>query len=99
MSENTIRVVARFKAKPGRTEDLKRVLTAFVEPTRVEDGCITYDLLENLSDPADLTFVEEWTSEEALEKHLASEHIAIGRAELPDLIEGEGDIRVYRQIA
>jgi quinol monooxygenase YgiN len=99
MSENPIRVVARFKAKPGRIEDLKRVLTGFVAPTRAEDGCIIYDLLENNGDPTDLTFVEEWTSEEALEKHLASEHIARGRAELPELLEGEGDIRVYRQIA
>lgn len=99
MSNNTIRVVARFMAKPGRVEDLKRVLTDFVSPTRAEDGCISYDLLENISDPADLTFVEEWTSEAALEKHLASKHIALGRAELPDLIDGEGDIRVYRQIA
>jgi quinol monooxygenase YgiN len=99
MSDNTIRVVARFKAKADRIEDLKRVLTAFVSPTRAEEGCITYDLLENISDPTDLIFVEEWTSEAALEKHLASEHIALGRAELPDLIEGEGDIRVYIKLA
>lgn len=99
MSDNTIRVVARFKAKAGRTEDLKRVLTEFVAPTRAEDGCITYDLVENISDPTDLTFVEEWTSKEALEKHLGSDHIARGRGELPDLLEREGDIRIYRQIA
>lgn len=99
MSESHIRVVARFSAKPERIEDVKRVLTEFVAPTRQEDGCITYDLLQSVSDPTDITFVEEWTSEAALENHLACEHIARGRAELPELLEGEGDIRVYRQIA
>ena len=99
MSESHIRVVARFSAKPERIEDVKRVLTDFVAPTREEDGCITYDLLQNLNNPTDLTFVEEWTSEAALEKHLASEHIARGRALLPELLDGEGDIQIYKLIA
>lgn len=99
MNEDPIRAVARFVAKTDRIEDLKRVLTDFVAPTRGEEGCITYDLLQSISDPTDITFVEEWTNEAALEKHLASEHINRGRAKLPELLEGEGDIRVYRQIA
>lgn len=99
MSESHIRVVARFSAKPDRIEDVKRVLSEFVAPTRKEDGCITYDLLQNLNNPTDLTFVEEWTSEAALERHLASEHIARGRALLPGILAGEGDIQIYKLIA
>ncbi len=58
---------------------------AFVAPTRKEDGCIRYDLFVDLDDPTKFTFIEEWESREALDKHGKSDHIAIGRAAFPEL--------------
>ena len=75
---------------------VKRLLQELVEPTRKEARCITYDLLQNVQDPSDFTFVEEWTSEEALERHLSTKHIGQCRAQIPDHIIGSGDIRTYR---
>jgi quinol monooxygenase YgiN len=95
MESRTIRVVARFAAKTDRISNVTDILSALVEPTRAEDGCITYELLHNTQDPTDFTFVEEWTSREALERHLATEHIAECRRRIGEHIEGEADIRVY----
>jgi quinol monooxygenase YgiN len=95
MSEN-LRVVARFTAKPASVDVVKRLLQELVQPTRREEGCIAYDLLHNIQDPVDFTFVEEWTSEEALEKHLATNHVGQCRAKIRDHIIGSGDIRTYR---
>jgi quinol monooxygenase YgiN len=98
MSMNNIRVVARFAAKPDRVEDIKRILSELIDPTRAEDGCITYELLQNKQDPTDFTFVEEWSSEAALEKHLSTEHIKRSRSQTEGLLDAGPDVRVYELV-
>jgi quinol monooxygenase YgiN len=95
MSKTTIRVVARVIALPNKVEEVKSVLMGLIEPTRQEEGCITYELLQNHQDPTDFTFVEEWESQALLNVHLASEHIAQASSQLGGLITSEPDIRVY----
>lgn len=95
MPENTLRVVARIKAKPDRVGAVKNLLRGLVEPTRREAGCIVYELLQNTADPTDFTFVEEWSGREALDEHLSSEHIRNALPQLSDLAIEDADIRTY----
>jgi quinol monooxygenase YgiN len=90
-----IRVVARIVALPDKINQLRAVLLELIAPTRNEVGCITYELLQNLSDPTDFTFVEEWSSNEDLEAHLQSSHIAAAIGKLDGLVMLEPDIRRY----
>jgi quinol monooxygenase YgiN len=98
MSNSTIRVVARIVALPDKIELLKAVLLQLIEPTRKENGCIQYELMQNQADPTDFTFVEKWTSKEALEAHLASEHIQNAIAKIEGLVAANPDIRVYDRV-
>ena len=98
MKNANVRVVARFIAKPESVEEVKAVLCDFVAPTRAEKGCILYELLQNSDDPADLTFVEEWESEEDLKVHSQSDHLAAGRKKLEGLLAAPADIRLYRLV-
>lgn len=91
-----VRVVALFKAKPDKIEELREVLTAFVSPTVKEKGCVFYQLHQNLADPADFSFLEEWETEADLDAHSRSEHIQAGRKKLPDLLAAPGDVRRYK---
>lgn len=95
MAENALRVVARVKAKPDKVAEVRNALLNLVAPTRSEDGCIVYELLQNQKDPTDFTFVEEWESHAALDRHAASEHIRATREMLKDIVEGPTDIRTY----
>ena len=95
MADNTLRVIARLRAQPGKEADLKQVLVGLIEPTREEPGCIDYELLENLEDPREFTFIEEWESESALEAHFATDHIASALHEFPELLAQELDLRKY----
>lgn len=95
----TIRVVAHIIALPEKVEELKAVLLAIIEPTKQEAGVISYELLQNQSDPTDFTFVEEWTSNEALDTHLASPHIQNAIAKLDGLLAAPPDIRRYHLLA
>jgi quinol monooxygenase YgiN len=99
MTSPTLRVVARVVALPEKVEALKAVLLELVELTRHETGCIKYELLQNQSDPTDFTFVEEWTSHDALNTHLVSAHMKAAGAKLTGLVAAESDIRQYNLLA
>ena len=95
MPENSLRVVARIKAQPENVDDVRRLLSGLIEPTRKEPGCVKYELLQNRKDPAEFTFVEEWESESALDVHLTTAHIREALPKLGDIAAGEPDIRTY----
>lgn len=99
MPKTTIRVVAHIATLPDKVEEVKTVLLRIIEPTRQEDGCIVYELLQNQEDPTDFTFVEEWESQELLNAHLRSVHIAEALLQLKGLIAAEPDIRIYQLLA
>ncbi len=46
-----------------------------IEPTRAEPGCDYYGMAVDISDPTKLWISEEWSSQEALNAHLKTQHI------------------------
>ena len=94
-----VRVIAHIKAKPDTIDSTRELLKALILPTRIEQGCITYDLYQNEADPTDFTFIEEWTSDEDLDSHLETDHLKNAAAEGANLFAAAPDIRRYRLIA
>lgn len=94
-----IDVVAHIHAKPGHESALRAILEEFVSPTRKEDGCIRYDLFVDLSDAGKFTFIEEWTSQEALDAHGQSAHIQSGRARMREFLREPAWVQVLTRIA
>ncbi|EGA71586.1 antibiotic biosynthesis monooxygenase [Vibrio sinaloensis DSM 21326] len=85
MSKLTI--VANIIAKKDKVELVKSELIKLIEPTRLEEGCIDYDLHQDNENPAHFVFLENWTSRELLQKHLQSEHIAAYKAATEGAVE------------
>jgi len=98
MPENSIRIVARVVASPDSVSQVRTILSDLVEPTRKEAGCISYELLQNQTDHTDFTFVEEWTSDAAIDAHLTTKHIADALTKLAGLVSSERDIRRYNVV-
>lgn len=94
----TVRVVARITARPDTVSELHALLLGLLEPTRREPGCLRYQLLQNLADPTDFTFVEEWADETALNAHFTTPHLQAVLAKAPPLLAAEPDIRRYTLI-
>ena len=94
-----IRVVAHVTAKPDKIEHTRNALLQLIAPTRAEDGCVKYELLQNEADPTDFAFVEEWASQEALDKHFRTAHFNAANSAAADLLSSPPDIRTYRVIA
>ncbi|MCY7384290.1 MAG: antibiotic biosynthesis monooxygenase [Microcoleus sp. CAN_BIN18] len=99
MSKPTLRVVARLVAFPDKVAELKSLLLSIMEPSREDEGCIKYELLQNQADLTDFTFVEEWESAALLEQHLASNHIQAAVQQLEGLAVAPPDIRRYELLA
>ncbi len=91
----TIRVVALFIAKEGCDKQVLDLLESLIAPTRREKGCLQYELHQSTTNPRDIAFIEEWTSEEDLDRHLASSHILALGPNIHPLIAGAPDIRRY----
>jgi quinol monooxygenase YgiN len=99
MSEKKLRVVAHITSKPERVDDTKQALLKPIEPTRVESGCVSYELLQNKADRTDFTFVEEWKCEEDLAAHFETDHLKEILAKADDLLAAPPDIRRYTIVA
>jgi quinol monooxygenase YgiN len=95
----TVRVIAHIKAKHDTIDATRELLKSLILPTRIEQGCITYELYQNEADPTDFTFIEEWTSNEDLDAHSESDHLKNFAAEGAGLLVAPPDVRRYRFIA
>jgi quinol monooxygenase YgiN len=97
MSEQ-VTVIARARAKPGCESRLQAELQRVQAPTRAEAGCINYDLHQSAADPRDFLFYENWQSAGHLDAHLKSPHIQELFALLPELLEGNAEISIWKMV-
>lgn len=93
-----MRVVAHLRAQEGKGAELGEALKGLIDPTRAEPGNISYELLASLDDDRDYTFVEEYQDGDAFDAHMETPYIAAAMAALPELVEGDIDLRTYRLI-
>ncbi|MFT7684441.1 MAG: quinol monooxygenase YgiN [Moritella dasanensis] len=70
-------LVANIEAQADKIEFVKAELLKLIAPTRLEAGCIQYDLHQDNSNPAQFTFIENWASKALLEQHINSPHLAM----------------------
>ena len=70
-----IYVIATITVQPGTRDKVLASSGAFVAASKMENGCLAYDLHASTTDPVKFVFVEQWDSEDALAAHNASEHM------------------------
>lgn len=100
MPQNIVHVIATFFPETGKEDELERILLEMIEPTRREPGCIRYDLVRSLQgdSSAELVFVEEWESADALDAHGRTPHLLALRGKVKDLISAPPRVSRYRQV-
>ncbi|GAB6153552.1 putative quinol monooxygenase [Desulfosporosinus burensis] len=89
-----IKVIAKLTIKKGMVEEFKSSIPELVAETRKEDGCITYQLFQDVKNKRVLTFVEEWESMEALQSHMSSKHFQDAMPKLAELQEKDMELSV-----
>ncbi|SHG06914.1 Quinol monooxygenase YgiN [Bacteroides luti] len=69
-----VKVIAKFFVKEDKVEEFLKLASVLVEESRKETGCVSYNLLQDVSNPQTLIMVEEWESAKILKTHMASAH-------------------------
>lgn len=78
-------VVAIATAADGKADEAEALIRRVIPPTHAEEGCLTYALHRDVSDPHRLVLVERWSSREALDRHLESDHLTAFRSAVRDV--------------
>ena len=73
----TITKRVTFIAKPDGIEKMKELLSAMVKPSKAEDGCLFYEIVQYENKREKFMAVETWENEKALDGHKASDHYKI----------------------
>jgi len=94
----TLRVIAHLRAQEGKGAELGEALKGLIDPTRAEPGNVSYELLASLDDERDYAFVEEYQDGDALDAHMNTPHVQAAMAAMPELVDGDLDLRTYRLI-
>lgn len=92
-------VVATMRAKEGKEHELQALLEQLIEPTLAEEDCVFYALHQHTQDPRTFFFIENWTSQAALDAHLGTPHLQAALPRLPELLDGELAINTLARIA
>lgn len=69
-----VKVIAKFFVKEDKVEEFLKLASVLVEESRKETGCVSYNLLQDVSNPQTLIMVEEWESAKILKTHMDSAH-------------------------
>ena len=99
MQGKKVTVLARIKAKSGMEQKIQEELLALVNPTRLEEGCISYDLHQAFDDKALFVFYENWRSKEDLDKHMATAHFQAFAARANDILAEPVEITLLEMIS
>jgi quinol monooxygenase YgiN len=89
-------VIARFRPRPERLEDLLGILKDVQDASRADDGCRHYGYYAEIADPLSLVAVEEWRDQEALDVHLRTPHVARLVAALPEHAAASPEVIVHQ---
>ena len=70
---------------PANTEKAKEAAAAVMAATREEPGNIAYAFSIDMADPSVIHVYEAWESQEALDAHFQTPHVAAFSAIVPEL--------------
>ena len=96
--KNIIYVVIDLWPLEEKTQDVKKILYDTVAEAKKERTCLKYELCENLNDKGQVTLLQAWSTQEALDEHLRSEVITRATDGIRPLLAKPTEIRRYQNI-
>jgi quinol monooxygenase YgiN len=87
-------LLATIRIKPGTEAGIRAGAAACRAETLKEEGNISYDLTQSISDPLEFLFVERWKDREAITKHFGLPHFLAWRELSKDWVS-ERKIEIY----
>jgi quinol monooxygenase YgiN len=71
-----VTVLAKITIQPKKNSEAKAALLQLAKATKLEKGCISYDLHQDAKEDTIYFFYENWESHQDLDNHLQHKNIA-----------------------
>ncbi len=88
-------VTAKIKAKNGEKDKIIEKAQDLIESTRLESGCISYNLFASTEDNNTLMMLEKWENQNVLNSHMQTEHFKEFGKSIEELLAENLKIYVY----
>lgn len=62
-------IQANFYVKNDKREDFLADIVPLIASTRLEEGCLLYDLYESVEKKNQFVMIEHWKNQESIDKH------------------------------
>jgi quinol monooxygenase YgiN len=76
-------VAGTVRAPPGNIDAFRPHMAAMMAASQAEEGCLDYTYAEDVAEPGLIHVFERWTSQDALDAHFQTPHMAAWRAAWP----------------
>ena len=86
-------VAGTIRVPPDQLDGLRPHMTAMMNASRAEAGCLAYGYAEDVGEPGLIHVFEIWTGQDALDAHFRTPHMAAWRAAWPSF--GVSDRRLF----
>ena len=93
-----INLTAEFNAKSGSEQHLLSLLTALIEPSRNEPGCISYRLLQDSKVAGRFVFQEQFADQSAFDFHCQQPYFQHLISQLDGVLAEEPVITFFEEI-
>ncbi|MFV0528136.1 MAG: putative quinol monooxygenase [Lachnospiraceae bacterium] len=94
-----IKVVAKHIVKEGKVDEfLKLIHELVVDTNENHEGCISYELFQDVQNETFLTMIETWESKEALDKHMETESFKRIVPLCGELMAGPAQLDIYKKV-
>ena len=91
-------VVAVITAKPGSEAIVETALSVLAGASKEDRGCLGYELFASDSTAGTFVTIEKWQSQEDIDAHMASSHIAEFITAAGDHLDGFPAIHTLRSL-
>ena len=88
-------IAGEFRVKPEYRTKLIEMSKTLLEPSRSEDGCLSYSFYEDQAEANRFLFFERWRDRASIDAHFQENYFKDFAARFPGMIEGEADINIY----
>jgi quinol monooxygenase YgiN len=85
-SAGNVHLIVELTATEGKHVELGERIAVLARASRVEDGVLRYDVVQDATDKNTFRFIECWHDSAALAAHHATKHVASFSKDAPPLL-------------
>ena len=88
-------VTGHLDIDPAKRTEAEAAIAAFIPQNLAEDGCVDYRFAWNVLEPNRLNGVEIWESQDAIDAHMGSAHMAEFMTAIGPCLGGEATFTAH----